>query len=375
MKMFETLYKKTQTDAIQFWSVAVEKHKNEWNVVTRFGQKDTLSPQVTWDVIKVGKNIGKKNETSAEGQAYLEAEAMWTKKKKKGYVEKLEDAKEGKLDAVIKGGIEPMLAHAFDKQGHKIKYPCFVQPKLDGHRCIAIISAGICELWTRTRKKITSVPHINSELATAFPNSNKILDGELYSHKHDFEYISHIVRQEEPDANHKDVEYHIYDIVNDEVFSERAKLLNKLDMEFLESDYINIVHTKEITTETESKDYLKDCLSQGFEGIMLRNSAGKYVNKRSSDLIKMKTFCDEEFEIIGIKEGRGKLRGSVGAFKVKQNDGTTFEAKMSGDSSKLKEYFEDESLWRDKKLNVKFQGRSTYGIPRFPVGVYIREDI
>ena len=106
---------------------------------------------------------------------------------------------------------------------------------------------------------------------------------------------------------------------------------------------------------------------------MLRNSAGEYVNKRSSDLIKVKEMQDAEFQIVGIDEGRGKLAGHVGSFICKTANGDKFNAKMSGNLGRLKEFFNDHSLWEGKMLTVQFQDLTAYNIPRFPVGLRIRE--
>src|SRR5258708_810411 len=182
MTNLPTLYKLTSTGAVQFWTIAVSNEADASYLVTRYGQLDTASPQETRDPIRVGKNIGRANATNREQQADAEAFAKWEKQKKKGYVESVEDARAGKLDVLIAGGIAPMLAHKFADHGHKIVTPCFIQPKLDGVRCIAIIHYGVVTLWTRTRKPIFSVPHINDALAARFPNRSLVLDGELYNH-------------------------------------------------------------------------------------------------------------------------------------------------------------------------------------------------
>src|SRR5271156_1091146 len=156
------LYKKTSTGAIQFWSIAVSGNE----IVTTYGQLDTDSPQVTTDVIKEGKNAGQSNETSAAQQAEREAKAKWTKQLKKGYVKTQAEAEDGTTDAIIEGGILPMLAHKYSvngvltKDAKKIKFPALGQPKMDGIRCIATKKNGVCTLWARTRKPIKSVPHI-----------------------------------------------------------------------------------------------------------------------------------------------------------------------------------------------------------------------
>ena len=117
-----------------------------------------------------------------------------------------------------------------EKQGHKIKYPCYIQPKLDGIRCIAMVQNGKCTLWSRTRKPITSCPHIVEELSRNFPVGNIVLDGELYNQdfRDNFEHIVHLVRQEEPDEKHRDVQYHVYDLVNSDAFKDRTEKLYHL---------------------------------------------------------------------------------------------------------------------------------------------------
>ena len=365
-----TLFKKTNTGSIQQWNIRTKDNV----IITTFGQVDGKH-QTTEDVINDGKNIGKVNETTPEQQAQAEALAKWQKQKKKGYVESIADAQADKLDALIEGGIVPMLAFTFEKQGKKIKYPCYVQPKMDGLRCVAILKDGVCTLWSRTRKPITSLPHIIAEIEDRF-SEDVILDGEAYNHdfKTNFEHIVHLVRQEEPDEKCTDVQYHIYDVVNDKSFSERTQIIERLFNEAGTLSYLKRVETLTVNNENDVPDFFVEYREQGYEGAMLRNSNGGYTNKRSSDLIKVKEMQDDEFEIMGIEEGRGKLAGHVGSFICKIQDGGTFNVKMSGDTGRLKEFFNDHSLWENKLMTVQFQDFTSYGIPRFPVGLRIIDD-
>lgn len=376
---FPTLYKKTSTGAIQFWDIQVDDDHANSIITTSYGQVNTDSPQVTKDKISAGKNYGKKNSTDHFQQAVKEACSKHEKQKKKGYVESIEAAQNEELDELIEGGIVPMLAQSFYKHGHKIKYPSYVQPKLDGIRCIAIVKDGKCELWSRTRKLITSLPHIVKEIEDSFKD-DVILDGEIYNHKfkNNFEHIVHLVRQEEPDAECTDAEYWIYDVANDEPFVNRSSFLSKKFSckSSLNFKYLKMVNTYKIEDHNEAYDWFPEFIRLGFEGAMLRNSNGLYVNKRSYDLQKVKEFEDSEFKIIGIDEGRGKLSGHVGAFVCLTSDGKEFLAKMSGETTKLKEYFENHDLWKGKQLTVQYQGLTgTNGVPRFPVGLRIRKDL
>lgn len=374
---FPRLFKKTSTGAVQFWDIYGGPNVlgTAGLIKTTYGQTGTDSPQETSETIEIGKNIGKKNETTPIDQAQAEAKSRWEKKKKSGYVENITSAENGELDDLIEGGIVPMLAHKFSEQGHKIKYPAFVQPKLDGIRCIAIVKNGKCTLWSRTRKPITGVPHIAAAIERAF-KEDIVLDGELYNHeyKSQFEKIVSFVRQEKPALGHEVVQYHVYDLPSAETFGKRATKLRYMKESWFPNQEVMKVETVQVEDGSQALDWFQTWRGQGYEGAMIRNTDGLYVNKRSYDLQKIKEMEDSEFPIIGIEEGRGKLSGHVGAFVCKTGDGKEFLAKMSGDTLKLQEYFVNHKLWKGKLLTVKYQGLTgANGVPRFPVGVSIRD--
>ena len=172
-KTFPTLYKLTSTGAVQQWTISVVGNE----IHTVYGQVGGKLQIATPDIIKEGKNIGRSNETTAEEQALAEAQSKWEKKTKAKYVEDISRASAGESD--VEGGYDPMLAHKFSEQGAKITYPAYTQPKLDGHRCLAIIDNGKCTLRSRTRKQIHSMPHIVKELENVYPTGLIKLDGEF----------------------------------------------------------------------------------------------------------------------------------------------------------------------------------------------------
>lgn len=322
------------------------------------------------DTIKEGKNIGKANETSAEEQALAEAESRWTGKKKKGYVEQLSNAAKGKVDSqVIEGGYVVMLAKKFEGD---LSYPVAVQPKLDGIRSAATGSS----LWTRTRKPIRSVPHIEHALEQLGKHRPKLSDGELYHHLYrtDFEKITTIVGQKKDvHEDHAIVQYHIYDIPSDKPFSERYLDLEKLRKELPKNSPLVIVPTRIANNEEELMEIFQDYLTMGYEGAMIRLLEIPYENKRSGSLLKLKEFVDDEFEIIGGEEGRGKLQGHLGAFICKTATQTEFKVKMAGETAKLKEYWENLDEYVGEMLTVKYQALTGKNkVPRFPVGKAIR---
>lgn len=366
MKTLPTLYKKTSTGAIQEWSIGVEKNV----IVTIHGQSDGKKQRAE-ETIKEGKNIGKANETTPAEQALSEAMSKWEGKIKKGYVEDVTRASAGEKD--IDGGYDPMLAHKFADHGHKIKYPAYQQPKLNGHRCLATINNGVATLWTRTRKPITSMPHIIKELQDVYPTGNHELDGELYNHsyKDSFEHIASLIRQETPKPNCTDVEYHLYDQRSQSGFGERSEDL-RLKLHCYEKakaglKYLRRVSTVSVKDEEEMISTFESFLKQGYEGGMARNANSPYVGKRSYDLQKIKEFQDDEFPIVGIEEGRGSYAG-CGIFICQAKNGDKFSVKMRGPKEQLKVFLDDPSIWKGKMLTVKYQYISVYGIPIFPVG-------
>jgi DNA ligase 1 len=376
MNTLPTLYKKTSTGADQYWTIGTEGNV----IVTRWGQVGGAE-QETRDLIKTGKNIGKKNETTAEFQASLEAQSQWEKKLKKGYVKDLNDAREGKVDAIIEGGISPMLAHRFDEQGHKIKFPALAQPKFDGHRCIAVVKDGKATLWSRTRKPITGVPHIIADIEAMVAQRGVrevILDGELYNHdyKDNFEDLTSFIRQVDPKPGHEVVQYHVYDIAH-ATFHQGARLGEVLALFNGGHKFgaLRRVETIQVDNEDELMLAFEKFLEQGYEGLMVRNALGAYVNKRSYDLQKVKEFADAEFKVVGVEEGRGKLAGHA-IFVCVTGDGTEFRTKMKGETSALKKYFDNPELAVGKMLTVKYQGfTNKAGVPRFPVALRFREDV
>ena len=367
---FPILYKKTQTGALQYWQIET----CDTLITVRFGQENGKE-QVTEDFIREGKNTGRSNETSPEKQAESEAKSRWESKIKKGYVESRDRAINSEDD--YKGGYSPMLAHKFSEQGHKIVYPAYVQPKLDGHRCTIDIFG---DLWSRSRKPITGVPHISEEIKDIFENLTEypMLDGELYNHelKKDFENITHFVRQEEAQDGAEIVQYHIYDIVHpdDLTFEKRYEWLKKNIPD--NAKYLKLVETIKVNNEDELMEAFDLFVEKGYEGAIVRNANAKYEHKRSYNLQKIKEFDDAEFPIVGIEEGRGKLMGHVGSFICKTKDNVIFKAKAKGELGNLKNYFEHHELWRGKILTIQYQGMTNKSnVPRFPVGLRIREDV
>ena len=386
MKEFPKLYKKTSTGAIQEWEVSVAIIDGDATKINKYGQVDGKI-QTSTEKILEGKNIGRSNETTPIQQAEMDAESDWKKQLKKGYVQSIEDAKEGKLDECIQGGIFPMLAHKYSEQAKKIKLPAIAQPKLDGHRCTSQDVGSVVTLWSRKRQPITSMQHITDAIGKSPIIYGETcitrLDGELYNHEyHDkFQQLSSFIRNEEPQEGSEVVQYHVYDFPHPCLTNrERNEILQKLKPAF-EGTPIHIVESIIVNDEAELMEAFEHFLAEGYEGAIVRNMDGLYVNKRSYDLQKIKEFDDAEFKIIGIKIGtKGSMAGKaificdIPAIHGKVKD-PTFDVVMKGTMAERQMYADNQELVIGKILTVQFQGYTDEGKPRFPVGLRFREDI
>lgn len=373
---FPTLYKRKGKNKVSEWTIHVEvnlENQEYFDIVVNYGEQGGKIQQ-SRDTIKSGKNLGKANETSVQQQAEAEAEAKFVKQQdRQGYVQNIND-----IDKDLRPGVEPMLAHRYDKSGDKMEYPCFIQPKLDGHRCIAVLENGGCKLFSRKREEIMGLPHINKFLESFFSSrlSNGmriVLDGELYNHeyKDKFEELTGFIRSKTPKEGHEVVQYHVYDLVEDSVFDKRATMLQLLEEQLTGEEPLKIVDTQQVE-EDEVIDVFNQFLSIGYEGAILRHASLNYEHKRSYGLLKVKQFEDEEFKIVAIDEGRGKMAGHA-IFEC-QVGPDRFKVKMKGSEDRLKEIFQNQSEYVGKLLTVQFQGKTTNGIPRFPVGLRLRDE-
>lgn len=242
-------------------------------------------------------------------------------------------------------------------------------------------------LWTRTRKRILSMPHIQHELisvafALRLPVGVYHIDGELYNHAYRdrFEQLTSLIRPDEPRPGHDVVEYHVYDIVSSQPFLDRFRALEHA---FVDAKHIRLVETHVAADAAQLMGHYDYFRKAGYEGAMARQLHLPYEHKRSDQLLKLKNFVDAEFKIVALEEGRGKLRGHVGAFVCEMPlaadaaPGTAplrFAAKMAGDTAALATAWQQPDKWIGKMLTVKFQGRTAQGIPRFPVGLRLRDE-
>ena len=224
--------------------------------------------------------------------------------------------------------IKPMLAHKVNDKKIDFNEPVFIQPKLDGVRCLFTKDGA----YSRTGKQFHNLRYIELRLAPFFDkNPDVILDGELYNHdlRDDFEQIISLVRKQKPTdedrLNSADmIQYHVYDYIVPFIgYEARLKwLLSNKD--HLWSNVVLPVETHRVYKYEEAANMHYDgFLKQGYEGSILRLN-GAYEQKRSYNLQKFKDFSDDEATIVGYEAGKGKRTGTLGKFFMMDDNGIEF---------------------------------------------------
>lgn len=360
------LYAQDSHGNTRVWEIEVEGAKYRTISGTIDGEK-VVSDWTTC----IGKNQGKKNETSGEVQAELEAAAKHKKKMESGYFENIADISQDRF-------YQPMLAHKYDEHSDKLPDKILVSAKMDGIRLI-IDKNGV---FSRTGKELPALRYIRDELSLLFRDMpNLILDSEAYSHKfkNDFnKLVSLIKKTKDVSSEHIQklinggVQAWIFDMPKGGMLLESDPFLDRYnelcnifkDRGFRHSRILRYFETTKKDIEQSHEHYI----SESFEGLMARHPMGRYENKRSYTLLKLKRFIDDEFEIVDIIEGSGNRSGMMGYVILKDKAGKIFKANSRGDEEFYRLLLMNKKKYIGKMATVRYQNLTPdEGVPRFGV--------
>jgi len=365
MKKFPTLYHKTKSGAIIEWNLSVDGTK----ITTVWGQQN--GKKQTAELICTPKNEGRANSTTAEEQALKEAEAQWKFQVERKYRETPDAAEEVQL--------LPMLARSKSvTRDEKISFPCHIQPKFDGLRCLSYWNDDNTEVLLQSRNgKFYNVPHLKEELKKLLPY-NTILDGELYTHGETFQTVTSWVKKLQPETSK--ICYRVYDCptcegIDGRVWEDRYEDLKEIISKG--TNFISVCETKKVYNIDEVFEYQSECVAEGYEGAILRTFQGKYLfgHRSKTELLKVKLFIDDEFEIVGYKTGKvGTKEANAVIWNCKIKDGIFCEVRPKGSIVKREEVLKEADKYIGKMYTVKFFEYTDAGNLRFPVGLGFKED-
>jgi len=277
------------------------------------------------------------------------------------------------------------------KRLYKWQPPFYVQPKLDGVRCRALIddmptdTEELSSLYSSTNKLIRSVPHINEQLnalSESVPNIEEF-DGELYIHGKSFEHITSITsRTVNMHHDFRSIEYHIFDVIPTSGVStpQHVRFVHLAEVKDEVTKYpiqIKVVPTYLAEDMDEIAIILDTMLANGYEGVIIRSKDAPYERKRSYSMMKLKPRKEDEYTITGSLEEisiHGDPKDALGAFICKGDSHHTFKV---GTGPLLTREHRIE-LWKHrrrlvgKRVKVKYQDLTKdKKVPRFPVAVEI----
>ena len=361
------LYSKTSKGAVNVWLAWVEGNE----VCVRWGQEDGAQQDARFKC--EATNVGRANERDPVQQAVFEAKAKWKKQVKKKY-------HWDKNRVMTVRNLKPMLAKSFDKEERKVEYPVHVQPKFDGVRCLAYLKDGEVFLQSRGGDPYT-VHHIMEQLQPHLLD-RVILDGELYCHDTSLQAINSWVRRPQEDS--KNIVYMVYDAfveMHPELeWDSRNTWRYDMFSKYWLSGLPHVIHvqTEVANNREEVKHYHDEFVKIGYEGAIIRLKHGKYrFGYRSSELLKMKEFIDDEFEIVGWERGKGKFY-NVPTFicvspKAVDPNNNRFGATFKGTEAERAAMCEVADQQIGKQLTVRFFNYTPDGLPFHGHGIAIRE--
>jgi ATP-dependent DNA ligase len=253
--------------------------------------------------------------------------------------------------------ILPMLANKWEDRQKYISEPFYVQPKLDGVRLLVSKDGGI----SRTGKIVPGTEILGRGLM-----EGEYIDGEAYDSSMSFEELTSTFKTDPLKLKFHVFDY--FDMKNPELpFSDRM-----IQVRGLTNSHYEIVETFLVQKHTDMQSFHDMFMSQGYEGTMIRDCNSVYeIGKRSNYLLKYKDFQTDEYEIVDVKEGTGREKGA--AIWVCKVGDHKFSAKPEGTLESRKKYLQDKDKYIGKQLTVRYQNLTTLGIPRFPVGVAVRD--
>ena len=234
---------------------------------------------------------------------------------------------------------ECMLAHDGANHESKVTGKKLLEPKLDGVRAVLIIDAGAksATIYSRNGKILENFGHITKGIEANIELFERsiVIDGEVVSSS--FQALMKQVHRKS-DADAGDARLMAFDIIPLSEFRKgksilgqrrRSNLLRSMQAVLDKIGGIDIIPQIEVDLdsavgELQFKQYNKDAIESGFEGIMIKDLDAPYVCKRNVAWLKQKPFIEVSLTIVGIEPGTGKNEGKMGAVICEGEDDGKF---------------------------------------------------
>ena len=189
----------------------------------------------------------------------------------------------------------------------------YVSRKLDGVRCIIVVDEkGKARCYSRAGKQFHTLSLVEKDIES-LGVKNVVFDGEMCivdnQGNEDFQSIMKEINRKDHTIKNglfQTFDYIIYEdfskgYSNKMTFSERLFTLQNLLLN-KNLKFISFLEQTPVLSFHELTAFSSTAASKGWEGLMLRKN-DFYKGKRSNDILKVKTFFDEEYIVTDIETG------------------------------------------------------------------------
>lgn len=253
---------------------------------------------------------------------------------------------------------QPMLAGQWRDGLDVSRY--WVSEKLDGVRA----HWDGKSLWTRAGHRI----HAPDWFTHGWPPQP--LDGELWSDRGKFEFVSASVRRYPPsDTEWRRLRFMAFDLpAHPGGFGQRLTALQQA-VERSRSPTLATIPQRRIADTATLHRHLQTIVAAGGEGLMLHHEDNIYGAGRSDGLLKLKPWDDAEARVIAHLPGKGKHEGMLGALLVERDDGVRFRI---GTGFKDAQRASPPAL--GSLVTYRYNGVTAKGLPRFARFLRVRDE-
>ena len=262
-----------------------------------------------------------------------------------------------------------------------LKYPRFVQPKLDGYRAVNKETIFISRAGLPFANK-----NIPDYFEALYSVKDYVWDGELYKHGLKFNALQKILNKEDGPLP-EGLKYVVYDCIPLKDW-ERKQCDIPYELRLKQARYLLITYVAEpskiidiandyVESSQEVVELYKNYLSKGYEGAMIKAVDGKYqwkrVTARNGAMLKLKPFKSVDLKVIGFYEGEGRNEGKAGGFLVDYH-GVTVRVGSGLTDSLREEVSQQPDSFVGKTIEVKYLEETEDKSLRHPVFTRFREE-
>ena len=271
----------------------------------------------------------------------------------------------------------------------------YVSRKLDGVRCLIVVDEkGKARSYSRAGKQFCTLSLVEKEIEE-LGVKNVVYDGEMCivdkNGNEDFQSIMKEIGRK--DHTIQNGLFQIFDFIpyrmfskgfgDSGTFSQRINALRSI-LKNSKLEFIDFLEQTPVSSFHELTALASTAASKGWEGLMIRKN-DLYKGKRSNDILKIKTFHDDEYKVEGlnfgpfryVKEGKEVEEEMLTAVLIKHK-GNTVNVGSGFTIEQRQTYFKQPSAIHGKTITVQYfeetrNQNGDYSL-RFPVIKVIHGD-